>query len=543
VPSDLYAVPNDKCTRQMWSYHGSCALWYNLIMRRRAVFLYVTAFAGGLVSLAVELAASSLLRPHFGTANLVWATIIGLVMLYLTAGYLIGGRWVDRSPSSLTLYQIVAWAAFLVGLVPFAALPVLRLAGLGFTTFNAFLLGGSFVTVLILFSVPVTLLGCISPFVIRLAMEEVESAGRTAGRVYAISTAGSFLGAFLPDLLLVPLIGTRNTFVLLSLLLLAVAFVGLGLSGPRRLLWYAWMPVVVAALALLLRGQPVKAEKSAIYETESAYNYIQVLEEPDGCRVMLLNEGAAFHSVYCPDRLYTGGPWDFFLIAPYLNPAPYTPGQVERVALIGLAGGTMARQFTEVYGPLPIDGIEIDPETVRVGREYFEMNEPNLNVTIADGRYGLARSDSRYTVVGLDAYRLPYIPPHLTTVEFFQEVREHLTDDGVVAINVGRAADDYRIVEALMATLLEVYPSVHVIEVSNSLNAVVVATVQPSEPQNLVDNLPNLEGNSFLYATALHAMANLRPTQPSETVFTDDRAAIELMTNALVVDFFLSGIR
>ena len=128
-------------------------------------------------------------------------------------------------------------------------------------------------------------------------------------------------------------------------------------------------------------------------------------------------------------------------------------------------------------------------------------------------------------------------------VEFFQEVRDHLTDDGVLAINVGRAADDYRIVEALMATLLEVYPSVHVIEVSNSLNAVVVATVQPSKPENVVANLPNLEDDSFLHATALHAMANLRPTQPSGIVFTDDRAAIELMTNALVIDFFLSGMQ
>jgi hypothetical protein len=98
-------------------------------------------------------------------------------------------------------------------------------------------------------------------------------------------------------------------------------------------------------------------------------------------------------------------------------------------------------------------------------------------------------------------------------------------------------------VQALMATLLEVYPSVHVIEVSNSLNAVVVATVQPSEPQNLVDNLPYLEEKPFLHAVALQAMANLRPTEPSGTIFTDDRAAIELMTNALVIDFFLSGIR
>jgi spermidine synthase len=510
-------------------------------MRTKGTYLYVTAFAGGLVSLAVELAASSLLRPHFGTANLVWAAIIGLILLYLTAGYFIGGRWADRSPRPATLYQIVAWAAFLVGVVPFAAYPVLRLAQLGFVSFNAAMLGGSFVAVLILFSLPVTLLGCISPFVIRLAVKDVASAGRTAGRVYAISTAGSFLGAFLPDLLLIPTIGTRYTFVLLSLLLLAVALVGLARSGPRRLLLYLWMPAVIILLTLLMSGQPVKAAEDVIYETESAYNYIQVVEKENGCRQLLLNEGEGIHSVYCPDQLRTTGPWDYFLIAPYFNPAPCTPDQVESVALIGLAGGTMARQYTAVYGPLPIDGVEIDPQIVRVGREYFAMGGSNLNVIVADGRYALAHSGRRYTIVGVDAYRLPYIPPHLTTVEFFRQVRDHLTDDGVVAINVGRASEDYRLVEAMLATLLQVFPSAHVIEVPNSFNAVVVATIQPSEAGNLQANLPGLEGDDFLYPTALQAIANLRPTQPGEVVFTDDRTAIELMTNALVLDFVLKG--
>jgi spermidine synthase len=509
-------------------------------MRRRDAYLYVTAFAGGLVSLAVELAASSLLRPHFGTANLVWAAIIGLILLYLTAGYFLGGRWADRSPHPATLYQIVAWAAFLVGLVPFAAHPVLSLASLGFSDFNVAMLGGSFVAVLVLLSAPVTLLGCISPFTIRLAMADVESSGQTAGRVYAISTAGSFLGAFLPDLLLVPTIGTRNTFVLLSLFLLAVALVGLARSAPRRLALYLWMPAVIALLAMCLRGQPVKAAAEAIYETESGYNYIQVVEKKD-CRYLLLNEGQGIHSVYCPDQLRTPGPWDYFLVAPYFNPPPYTPDRVESVALIGLAAGTIARQYTAVYGPLPIDGVEIDRRIVRVGREYFAMNQPNLNVVVADGRYYLAHSDRRYTVVGVDAYRLPYIPPHLTTVEFFRQVRDHLTSDGVVAVNVGRTAEDYRLVEAMLSTLLQVFPSAHVIDVPNSFNAIVVATVQPSRPGNLVANLPGLEGDEFLYPAALQAVANLRPTQPSQVIFTDDRAAIELMTNALLFDFFLEG--
>ena len=509
-------------------------------MHRKNTYLYVTAFVGGLVSLAVEMAASSLLRPHFGTANVVWAAIIGLILLYLTVGYFVGGRWSDRSPDPVTLYQIVAWAAFFIGIVPFAAHPVLQLASLGFVNFDAAMLGGSFIAVLILFSVPVTLLGCISPFIVRLAIEDLEQAGQIAGRVYAISTAGSFLGTFLPDLVLVPIIGTRNTFVLLSLLLMTIALIGLVRNRPRRLLLYLWMPVAIILLTLLLRGQPVKAAENSIYETESAYNYIQVMEDEAGCRSLLLNEGQGIHSVYCPDQLRTTGPWDYFLIAPYFNPPPYTPDRVESVALVGLAAGTMAQQYTAVYGPLPIDGVEIDPEIVRVGREYFGMNQanlPNLNIIVSDGRYGLAHSDRQYTVVGVDAYRLPYIPPHLTTVEFFRQVRDHLTADGVVAINVGHTPDDYRLVEAMLATLLQVFPSAYVIDVPYSFNAVVVATVQPSQAGNLLLNLPNLEDDEFLHPTVLLAAANLRPTEPRQVVFTDDRAAIEWMTNALVFDF------
>jgi spermidine synthase len=212
------------------------------------------------------------------------------------------------------------------------------------------------------------------------------------------------------------------------------------------------------------------------------------------------------------------------------------------VALIGLAAGTIARQYAAVYGPIPIDGIEIDPEIVRVGQEYFNLNlNLNLNTIVADGRYYLAHSDRRYTVIGVDAYRLPYIPPHLTTVEFFRQVRDHLTADGVVVINVGHTPQDYRLVEAMLATLLEVFPSAHVIDVPNSYNAIVVATVQPTTADNLLANLPGLEGDTFLHPTALQAVANLRPTQPGTVIFTDDRAAIEWMTNALLFDFVLKG--
>jgi spermidine synthase len=506
-------------------------------MQNKTKWLYITVFVSGMTSLAVELAASRLIEPYFGTSNLVWASIIGLILLYLTAGYALGGRWADRSPKSETLYSILAWAAFAVGLVPFVARPVLLVASRGFADFDAGLLAGSFGAVLVLFSVPVTLLGCVSPFAIRLAVSDVATSGSAAGRIYAISTAGSFLGTFLPVLVTIPNIGTRNTFLLFAFILLAVALIGLG----RRALIYLWMLPVLIALAVLLRAQVVKPFEGAIYESESAYNYIQVVER-DGVRYLLLNEGQGVHSVYDPKNLRTFGTWDYFLIAPYFNPPPYLPSQVKRVAVIGLAAGTIARQYTAVYGPLAMDGIEIDGRIVQAGRDYFDMNEPNLNVIVSDGRYALAHSTAHYDVIGIDAYRLPYIPWHLTTREFFLLARAHLTEEGVVVVNVGHTEDDYRMVETMAATLQDVFPSVHVVNLPGTFNAILYATVKPSTPDNLSANLPGL-AQPVLHEVATDALNNLRPTTAGATVFTDDKAPVEQMTNAIVLRFLTQAAR
>src|SRR4030066_66457 len=96
------------------------------MMNRRALLL--AAFAAGMTSLGIELAASRLLGNVFGTSNLVWANIIGLILVYLTAGYFIGGRWADRSPRASTFYALLTWASFTSGLVPLVARPVLGLA-------------------------------------------------------------------------------------------------------------------------------------------------------------------------------------------------------------------------------------------------------------------------------------------------------------------------------------------------------------------------------------------------------------------------------
>ncbi|HEY3345725.1 MAG TPA: fused MFS/spermidine synthase [Anaerolineaceae bacterium] len=508
-------------------------------------YLYFAVFTSGMTSLAVEFLASRLLGNVFGSSNLVWASIIGLILIYLTLGYFLGGRWADRSPNPRTFYGILAWGAISVGLVPVVAHPILRLSADAFDQLQLGILLGSFVAVLILFIIPVTLLGTASPFAIRLAIGDPLEAGRVSGRIYAISTLGSFLGTFLPVLLFIPVIGTFRSFIFFSAALLLVALIGLWrVAGWKGLRWYLWMPAALVLFAWVGTAGPMKTSTGQVYEGESAYNYIQVLEQ-DGYTYLRLNDGQGVHSVYNPAVLNYNGPWEQVLVAPFFNAPPYAPGQVKRIAIVGLAAGTTARQATAVYGNIPIDGYEIDPKIVDVGRKYFDMNEPNLNVHIEDGRWGLEHSPYRYQIISVDAYRPPYIPAQMTTQEFFQIVYDHLSDDGVLVINIGRGPDDRHLIDALASTVHSVFPSVYVMDLPNTFNSILFATRQPTQAQNLLLNLRDRmnAGNTHpLLIQAMSVAATHLMTVPTDgVVFTDDLAPIEWITNRMMVRFVLSG--
>jgi predicted membrane-bound spermidine synthase len=496
-----------------------------------------------MTTLGLEMTASRLLGNVYGTSNIVWANIIGLMLVYLTAGYFIGGRWADRSPSPRTFYRLIAWGAFTGGLVPLVSRPVLREAANAVESLDAAVMAGSFLSVLVLFSIPVTLLGCVSPFAIRLAISDPARAGTVSGRIYAISTLGSILGTFLPVLWLIPTIGTARTFLVFALTLLTVALLGLARADRRQALLHLWMPFVLLGLAWWALQDPIKATEGQVFEGESAYNYIQVVER-DGTRYLLLNEGQGIHSVYNPGEIATFGTWDYFLAAPFFSPDADGLASVQRVGIVGLAGGTIARQYTAVFGPVPIDGWEIDPEIVEVGRRFFDMTEPNLTAIVEDGRWGLAHSPWHYSVIGVDAYRLPYIPWHLTTREFFEEVHAHLDDEGVLVINVGRTPDDRRLVDALVGTIGAVFPSIHVVDVPNTFNTIVFATVQQTTPDDLARNSAALAAAGappLLIDVLERTLLFLQPTPESDVVFTDDWAPIEQLTNSMAIRFILQG--
>jgi len=509
--------------------------------------IQVIVFTGGMSSIGIELTASRLIAPFFGSSTFIWANLIGLTLTFLSVGYFLGGRIADRYPSPTLLFSITAVAACAAGFIPIIARPILTASLEAFDDFAVGAFYGSLVGVIVLISLPVTLLGFVSPFAIRLRVSDVSNAGITAGNLYGLSTLGSIAGSFLPVILLIPLIGTTRTFIVLAAALLVPSVVALAAVGAVRpaSVALALLALMIAANVAAAEGNIRPAERGRlIYEHESEANYIQVVED-DGRFMLALNEGHAIHSIYDPSSDLTGGPWDYFMMGPLFGSGE-TAASTDSALLIGLAGGTVARQLTAAYGPIPIDGVEIDADIARVGREYFAMGPedlPNLNVIVQDGRYMLRTSDERYDVIGIDAYHQPYIPFQLCTKEFFTEVRDHLNPGGVAVINVGRTKSNYRLVDVIAATMRSVYPHVYAIEVEGYNNTMLVGSFDQYGLDNFAANTQALPETSILRVVADRSLAtgDIREVSPDAQIFTDDHAPVELVVDRIILDVAREG--
>src|SRR2546421_3592663 len=291
-------------------------------------------FISGMASLGVEFGASRLLAPYFGTSLYVWGVLIGLILIYLSAGYVIGGRLADKYPREEVLYQITAWSGLWIGINSLVSYPIQLISQQGFKELSVGLVAGTLLAVVLLFAAPVILLGCVGAFAHRLPLRDVETGGNTAGRVYALSTAGSILGTFLPVFWFIPTYGTRPTLEGFGLVLVAVSVAGLW-RWPRRRVYASFAVAVILAWIFLPSGIKPPQVGQLIYEKESAYGYIQVVR--DGSKTeLILNEGEAVHSIYDTQSLLTGGPWDSMLVAGSFRPPEQSEITPKSVWILGL---------------------------------------------------------------------------------------------------------------------------------------------------------------------------------------------------------------
>jgi spermidine synthase len=409
--------------------------------------------------------------------------------------------------------------------VPFAARPFLGFSVDAFDTVSVGGFAGSLFGVLVLVAVPVTLLGAAAPWAVRLAVGEMDRSGEVVGRLYAISTAGSLLGTMISALVLIPLLGTQRTFFVFALALASVASIGVG---------WRFAPVP-AALALALVAIPVGTIKAAdtgrvLYEAETTHQYARVVERPDGSRVLELNEGQAVHSIWRPGTFLSGDYWDGHLVLP----AASRRGPAERIAILGNAGGTVARAFGHFFPATAVDAVEIDAELTELGRRFLGLRNPRMRAFAEDARPWLERAGGGYDAIMVDAYRQPYIPFYLTTREFFELARERLGPGGITIVNVGHPEGSDELERVLGRTMAAVFPRVR---------------RYPIEPTNTLlvggdggFSAARLRRNAAALPTALRPLAvaaadALAPRLPGGEVFTDDHAPVEWLVDSSLLEY------
>jgi spermidine synthase len=482
----------------------------------------------GAASLSTEMAGARLLAPTFGASDLVWSNVIGLILVSLAVGYWIGGRLADRFPTARALGVVVLIASAFLAIIPFASRPLFSTAATAFANISAGAFIASFFGALAMFIVPVTALGAVSPWAVRLSVTSVGTSGSVAGRLYALSTVGAIIGTFLTVLVLIPTIGTRQTILGTAVVLALVAVPAL---GPRL----AAVPLAAVGLLFIPLGpiKPAGPGERILFEGESAYQFVQVLQEPNGDHVLHLNEGWAVHSLLPAHGVLTGNYWDAFTPLPILS-----RGASGSLLVLGNAGGTASTLYGRIWPSIRVDGVEIDPLVTAAGRRYLGMTNPRLHVATADARFWLEGSRPRYDTVVIDAYAQPYIPFYLATREFFALVARHTRPGGVVAVNVGTPPDQLTLVNDIAATMRRVFPTVLVARYT-TFNSIVLGFPRATNAAVVRERLSRVTGTAR--GPALQLAGGLVPAGPGGTVLTDDHAPIELLTDRALLRYLSEG--
>ena len=416
-----------------------------------------TAFTTGAVVMAMEILGSRLLAPIFGNSLFVWGALIGVILAAMSSGYATGGWLADRHPAGVVL----AWLLLLSGLWTFL------LAGIGQPVMfkvSAWVQDprwGPCVAATVLLGPPAFCLSGTLPALLRLSVADLGYVGRQTGRMIAISTVGSLIGTWGTAFYLLTWMGGLALVTLLAVIQLVLG-----------MLWW-WYAVALhnrlasrltGGLALLLGAlaagwlafHPVLVLSAPLYQEDSAYQQIRVRDD-DLFRYLILDR--TFHAV-----MWKADPVELFL--PYsqaMMAARALQPDATQALILGHGGGSLAKWLAVHWSTLEVDTVEVDPSVVKAAETYFSYRPPpNHHVHVKDARMFLRSTERQYDIIWLDVFARHLIPFHLTTEEFFKELRSHLRPHGVLAVNLASSGEgpDRQRAGAVVDTLHMVFPAI-----------------------------------------------------------------------------------
>ena len=503
-------------------------------------YLLFVAFLSGFTIMAVEIAASRLLTPYFGSSLFVWTNIIGLIMVFLSLGYYFGGKLSDKNPDEFLLLRIISVAALFIFFIPFLAEPITRIASFNFLIAqyaSLVIIIGSFLTTLFLFIVPITLLGATSPFIIKILIHrEKKDEGTKSGLVFAFSTVGSIFGTYLSSLAAIPILGTNSTIITAASILLIFI---LPLIVKRK-----WILVFIVLFASLVFTWVIldknRVYGKTIFKDESVYQNIKIVEN-DGIHYLKLGADNAYSSLYKENLGISDSYYDYFSIAPYVD---YADKQKE-VLILGLAGGTMVHQYNNLLSDefdFQIDGVEIDKKLINIVQDKFKLKYNNLNIHNSDGRIFLGQNKKKYDIIIIDAFsKQLYIPAHLVTREFFKSLPTHLSDNGVLAINVIALSSGSKLLRAITNTLSSEFKNVYVASSRYSYNYFVLASSNEIDFSEITNDVVNSELKNL--SLSIEKSVQKVTFNPDELILYDDKAPLEYLTDRMAFEYLKSNVK
>lgn len=391
----------------------------------KIIFL-VVAFIEGAAVMAVELLGAKMIAPFFGTTIYSWAATLAVTLFALAAGYYIGGLFTTRYPAEKLLFFILILAGVFMLIMPFTSTAVMK------ATIHLPILAGLIISQLAFLLPPVLFFGMVSPTIIFILVNSVDVSGKTAGKVYAISTVGGVLNTLLIGFWVIPEFGIRMPSFIYGAIVFILPFVAV---YPKKL------PVTLLALVLtflfVYRQASVRHKNRSdvfniVYSSEGLLGQVKVIDfgislsgfghlEPRG---LLVNN--TWQTVILRENKVSMLDYVYF-INPIIGSFPVGSS----VLLVGLGGGTLTREIQKKK--MKLDVVEIDPRLKKIAVKYFDL-DPATNVITDDGRHYLQLSEKKYDIIIFDAFLGENPPWQLLTLESFQKAKTMLNPKGILLI-------------------------------------------------------------------------------------------------------------
>ena len=498
-------------------------------------YLYITEFFAGMAVMAVELGASRLLAPYFSSSQIVWTIIIGTIMIAMALGNVAGGKWADKDADPARLFKRILISAVWIAFIPvLGKYIILAITGIMIVTVSTgLLIWSSLAACMVIFVFPLFLLGTVTPSLIKYTISDIEESGSVAGRLGACNTIGSIIGTFLPTFVTIPSVGTGMTFLIFSGILLVIGLLFFISRKAKPVLCTVSTVLYIIACIFGHTSHFAFWISDLTYEGESVYNYLQVTDT-EYATSLSTNVLFGVQSIKMKTGNLTGMYYDYALAAPTMA-LGYEDGDVTvagtdkpDILILGMGTGTFAVQCEKYFPGCNITGVEIDEKITELAHTYFDLPE-DINVYTYDGRAFLEADAGKYDVILVDAYQDITIPFQMSSSEFFNLVKDHLKENGIMVMNMNMHGNgETDITTYLSDTVASVFPNVATVNVIGSTNRELFASVNVDLFKSLDYNVDFSSDDGLTYQLG-KVMAGLTAYEGTGLIFTDDKAPVELL--------------